>query len=454
MAAGGVFPSLCGHMLCVSLLVVQLTKSHALTINRAAVPHTARPGYVVSSLGYWGQDFKVDTSHKGDVAKHFSVLTNGDVITNSDVSGLLGLKVDLVVQSELASETWTDTVSLEIQNGNAMLLFPQQYYEGHILENQPPHVHVEGLDHLRAGIANDPDKVVHYKLTSANHKAFKLKKRKRNGIEHLKVISKETLDREEKHKHVLTIKAFTDNMEDNPAFAQVTIHVDDENDNVPQFEKSHYHQIIGDSTPALATVLKVKAQDPDDTTLKYALNPSPVFQVDPSSGDILLKSWKKLQAQSYELKVTAEDQDGKTSVPATVHIEVESDDDRRNGARQYHTFEPVFEPFVDSMNSHGHSRYKRETRSVKEFEVPESMVGELIRLSENMNERFTFKEPAPKNLQINRYTGAVRLKDGNRLNYEDQVRSALRCSFPETTILDLVSFSCFLCSVVHFRPGG
>ncbi len=396
----------------------------ALTINRASVPHTAKPGYLVSSLGYWGQTFKVDTSHKGDIARHFSVLTNGDVITNSDITGLLGLKVDLVVTNELATESWTDTVSLEIRDGNTMLLFPHQYYEGHVLENQPPHRRVQGLENLHAKIANDPDRVVHYKLTGENHKIFKLKRKQRNGIEHLRVVCKESLDREEKHKYVLTIKAFTDSSEDSPAFAQILVHVDDENDNAPQFEKSHYHTTISDQTPTLTTVLKLKATDPDNTALKYVSNSvSSLFTVDGSNGEILLKSRKLLEPQSYELKVYAEDEDGKTSEPATVHIEVESkdDEDQKNNL----VYQPV-EPFADGMPvfedniHHHHTRYKRETRSVKEFEVPESMVGELIRLSENMNERFMFKEPAPKNLDINRFTGAVRLRDGHRLNFEDK----------------------------------
>lgn len=410
----------CGYIFSISLLA---QFSNALNINRALVPHTAKPGYVVSSLAYWGQTFRVDTSQKGEVARHFSVLTNGDVITNSDISELLGQKVDLIVENQLASETWKDTVNLDIQDGNAMLLFPQQYYEGHVLENQPPHQSVQGLEDLHAEIRNSPDKVVHYKLTSESHKAFKLKKKKIDGIEHVKVITKETLDREEKRKHVLTIKAYTDSSEDIPAFAQVTVYIDDENDNLPEFEKSHYDATISDTTPALTTLLRVKAVDPDDTRIKYASSPNTVFSVDPEKGEVILKSRKALETLSYELKIFAVDQDGRTSrEPAIVHIEVESEKEKKREKEKYLSYEPVFEPFVDNMvgNDHQHFRYKREARSPKEFEVPESMVGELIRLSENLNERFSFKEPAPSNLEINRFTGAVRLKDGNRLDFEDQ----------------------------------
>ena len=419
MAANRLFLLLCGFLLNMSLLT-QL--SNAININRALVPHTARPGYVVSSLAYWGQSFRVDTSHKGEVARHFSVLTNGDVITNSDISELLGQKVDLIINSELGSDSWTDAVNLDIQDGNALLLFPQQYYEGHIIENQPPHENVRGLEDLLAKIESDPNKVVHYKMTSDSHKSFKLKKKKTNGIEHVKVISKETLDREEKHKHVLTIKAYTDGNEDVPAFAQITIYIDDENDNVPKFEKSHYHTTISDTTPALTPVLRVKALDPDDTEIKYVLNPSTLFSIDPEKGEIILKSRKALEAQSYEMRVFAEDQDGRTSDPATVHVEVEGEKKKRDNEDKYLSYEPVFQPFVDNMSGYHnhHSRYKRETRSTKEFEVPESMVGELIRLSENLNERFSFKDPAPQNLEINRFTGAVRLKDGNRLDFENE----------------------------------
>lgn len=395
----------------------------ALIIKRVHVPHTVKPGHIVATLANWGQDYKVDNSKHGNVSRHFSVLTSGDVITNSDISSLLGSKVDLVITSEMGSETWKDTVHLEVQNGNKILLFPQQYYSGHIFENQPPHTVVEGLENIRATIQDAPHKRIRYRLTSRNHKSFKLKKKNADGIDSMSVISREALDREQTDKHQLTIKAYTDDVTDEPTFAHVTIYIDDENDNIPEFQKSHYHVEISDSTPARTTVLRVKAIDADDSHVKYSVHPSTIFLIDPVTGDLILKSRKNLQPESYDLNVYAEDKDGQMSKPAMIHIDVKSENEEDREYRNkphFLSYAPIIDPYLDEVSIEPRVRHKRQARPYKEFEVPESMVSELIRLSENLNERFTFKQPAPKNLEINRFTGAVRLKDGEKLDYEMQ----------------------------------
>ena len=383
------------------------TYTDALIIRRSLVPHNAKPGFIVASLTYWGQRYTVDNTLRKDLTRYFTVSSTGDVITSADISELLGSKLSLVINNHLASELWQDAVHVDIQDGNHMLVFSENAYSGFIKENSPPGSTVKGLENVKAEVEQEPKKVL-YSISEGSNEAFQLKLKDINGESQVQVVTTKVLDREDKAKYVLTIRAASEDGKEEPVYSRATIIVGDENDNIPRFEKSHYYTTISDDTPALATVVRVKAVDPDDGKVKYVMEPHNLFKIHPEKGHIILKSRKRLDGNSYQLVVYAEDEDGQQSTPVTVHIEVKSSKDSSPLRFESHKKQKL------------HSRQKRDThvRSMKEFEVPESMVGELIRLSENDYERFAFHPPAPSMLDINRYTGAVRLKDQQRLDFE------------------------------------
>ena len=385
-------------------------------IRRALIPSNAQPGYIVTSLTYWGQHFTVDSaSSRKDASRFFTVSSYGDLITSSDISDLVGSKLSLVIDNSLGSEKWQEAVHVDIQDGNQMLVFSENSYSGYVMENRPANSPVKGLEDIFAAIKNEPFKKVIYSITTGTKDAFGLKEMVVNEVNHVQIVTRKPLDREQKDKYILTIKAEADDRSEEPAYARVTILIGDENDNIPRFEKSRYFTTISDDFPALATVVHVKAVDPDDGKIKYIMHPHELFKIDPQKGNIILKSRKHLEGQSYELVVYAEDQSGQKSEPVTVLIEVENI--HKKGSPL------LFQSLEASHLQHSHSRQKRDTKVLptKEFEVPESMVGVLIRLSENERyERFAFQPPAPAKLDINRYNGAVKLKDNERLDYENQ----------------------------------
>lgn len=392
---------------------ILLSCCHALMIRRVLIPSNAQPGYIVTSLTYWGQQFTVDNSIRKDISRYFTVSSTGDLITSSDISDLVGSRLSLVINNILATEKWQDAVHVEILDGDQMLVFSRNSYSGFILENKPEGSPVKGLEDIQASIRKEPSKKVIYSISNGSKDSFALKVKVVQGETRIQVVTKKALDREQKAKYILTIRAKSEDGSYEAAYARVTIVVGDENDNIPKFEKSRYFTTISDDFPALATVVHVKAVDPDDGKIKYIMQPHELFKIDPQKGNIILKSRKHLDGQSYELVVYAEDQGGKQSEPVTVLIEVED--------LHEHGSPLLFRQQQSQL--HSHSRHKRDTQVLptKEFEVPESMVGVLIRLSEGERyERFAFQPPAPGKLEINRYNGAVKLKEKKRLDYENQ----------------------------------
>ena len=384
------------------LLATLASCSYGLMIKRAIVPHNCQPGYVISSLTFWGQDFSLTSPDRMDIQKFFTILTNGDIITNSDVKHLLGEKIPIVVKSLLGSHSWKDALHLDIQNGDNLLLFSQQLYEGEIMENQPKETTVIGLEDITAQIKN-VKMPVHYEIYSGDSVPFELKTPKSNvkGLNRVQVITTEPLDREVKEKFLITIKATTDKPEDEPVFAKVRITILDENDNIPSFADSSGHVSIQDTIPALSPVFTVSATDPDKGQIQYYIDPSnELFFIEPTTGRIILNSRVNLNPQIYVLTIYAKDSGDQKSTPFTLTINVEG------------TLK--FEPHIEES----HSRKKREVRSLKEVEIPEIYSGNLLTLESAPNDRFAIKEPCPENLEIHPITGTVRVRGDTKLDYE------------------------------------
>ena len=389
-----VFPRM---RLLVMVMVICHHVSQALNIKRVTVPHDIEPGHIIARFVYWGQNFRIDSLASGMYSRYFSVSPHGQVMPNSPITHLKGENISLVIINELAGESWRDSVHLSIQDSRHLIVFPKHSYVGHILENQPGGTLVAGLDDIVAKIT-EGNKKVFYTFTSGPMTLFEISEHV-DGKNHIQIVSKVPLDREQRSHHVLSIKAVSDDVNDEPGYAKIIVNVDDQNDNVPRFEKSHYIATLTDATPPLSTIVQVKAVDPDDGKIKYLMEPHKYFRIDPDHGHIILKSRHGLEANQYQLRVYAEDSGGVMSDHITVDVQVTS---------ALH-FEPV------------HMRQRRSTHAVKEYDVPELQEGTLIRLTTGSHEhRFDLVEPLPPKLEIDSESGAVSLRQGERLDYEEE----------------------------------
>ena len=380
--------------------------SSSSSVHTTSIPHTAKTGHYVASVTYWGQSFSLQDQGTADVAKFFTILTNGDVVTTADISHLKNKKLTLIVNNDMTGESWREEIKIHVKNGDNILVFAKKQYQGHVLENQPADSLLEGLRGLRASLGTKYP-IVHYKISRGDTSLFYISK---NSHGHVEIRTKAALDREALSQHHLTIKAWVDDPQIRPIHTQVQVVVEDENDNIPQFETKAYTFSLMEETATDTVIGYVMAIDPDIGRLRYKMIDShPYFSIEENSGGIILLKKPTFYARSYDFDVMAEDADGKPSSPVKVHVEVELD-----GRLRYHP-----------GSQHQHLRHKRSLRSrgssfpVKEVEIPESSsVRTLIRLENNGNRMFRIEEPVPEMLMIHPTQGEVYLRDGMSLDYE------------------------------------
>ncbi|GMS87114.1 hypothetical protein PENTCL1PPCAC_9289, partial [Pristionchus entomophagus] len=153
------------------------------------------------------------------------------------------------------------------------------------------------------------------------------------------------LDREKADKHSFKIVASNSNSSSSvhTTALRVTVHVQDVNDNPPVFLQDDQHILLNDATLAGATLLRVRAEDPDvvhddavgvfyriaGTTFEYRRMVHPVenvFSIGEETGDIRLeKSVKDFTGGRFNILLAASDRnDSKghesfATVKATVH---------------------------------------------------------------------------------------------------------------------------------------
>ena len=369
------------------------------------VPHNCHPGYRVTSLPYWGQSFSLDEGNTEYVFDYFSVTSTGEIVTISELHSLLGQDVTLIIKNELASEHWTETVYIVVQDGHDMLQFTRQLYDGHISEKQSSGKLVGNLEDLYAFRGLDFDIQISYAIINVNEydKLFYLSQ-SNDSSQPVKIFSSKILDRKEQNVYTLNIRASSG---EEFTTATVTIHVD--RDTQPKILASEYHVVISENTPAMSSITQIKTLETDSARpFTFHMKTHSLFKINSETGHIILRSRKLLEPLTYELHVYVKTADGQHSKSALVIVEVDQMEDETLLR---------YTPHIDYSTR---SRNRRAVRATKKFEVKESLLGEIIRLADDSHERFSFTESPPTMLALNRETGVVKLKDGYRLDYEDQ----------------------------------
>lgn len=366
------------------------------------IPHDCSPGFLVTSLEFMGQSFFTElvSTHSAagsNVTHLFAVLHNGDLVTIADVSNLLGQEIQLSVSSRFGSNSWTDVVFVQVRHGDTVFTFTKQLYEGTLPENSERNSFVRGLDNLKAR-RKDRVVMVRYSLISGRMDLFQLVE---VGDGLLGLESLVSFDYEVETQYLLTLMAVSNDTDDKPIFARIRIFIENANDNSPVFENTSYYALVDDLTPPGGAVVQLVAFDADGDFVKYSFEPeNDDFGVDHNTGSVYVKqSCGYLELSSYRFVASATDLGGRQSSPAMITIETNCPDARKR----------VFP-----------ARSRRDIRPVKQIEIPESMYGDLLDLENGPQQLFSFKDPPPKDLDINPVTGTVRLRDGRKLDYESQ----------------------------------
>ncbi|XP_027762821.1 protocadherin-16 [Empidonax traillii] len=134
------------------------------------------------------------------------------------------------------------------------------------------------------------------------------------------------LDHEQRSRYTLTLRASDTRHETE---ANLTVLVEDVNDNAPTFTQSFYQVLLPEHTPAGSIILTVSATDPDsgsngNVTFHLAV-PSPDVAIDPSNGTLFTTRQMEFDASQPTLDLVVEAHDhGSPSLSswATVQLQV------------------------------------------------------------------------------------------------------------------------------------
>lgn len=125
------------------------------------------------------------------------------------------------------------------------------------------------------------------------------------------------LDREKQDEHVIGILAETDSSPPLTALFELVLHVQDENDRVPEFDSNPYDLLVAENVEKESTILRVNARDADignSGDIRYSFDTSigemaNVFHIDEYSGVIsLLTPLDREKRNDYRFQVVATDQ--------------------------------------------------------------------------------------------------------------------------------------------------
>ncbi|XP_077387618.1 protocadherin alpha-C2-like isoform X1 [Festucalex cinctus] len=189
--------------------------------------------------------------------------------------------------------------------------------------------------------AVDPDvgsnTVKTYHLSESEHFNIEVQTG-REGTKLADLILNKVLDREQQAVHNLILTAVDGGIPPRSGTASIIIHVLDNNDNSPLFDKSIYNVKIMENSPIGSLVIDLNATDLDegsnsDLTYSYSLytpeKTQETFQLNPSTGEITVKGMLNYEDfRIYDMEVIAADKGvNSLSGQCTIKIQVEDMND-------------------------------------------------------------------------------------------------------------------------------
>lgn len=370
----------------------------------AVLPHDVYPGYEVTQF-----DTKQPSNFhlmENGFSEFFTVLGNGLVMTTSDLSPLVDRPVNLIVLEELANSTETHFLHLYVINRRNMVTFSHDHLgEGEVPENSAPGTLIDGFPVLWAR-GSFP---VHYTVLpdETGERVFALKQEDsdKTGFNltlnsqkvGVRVVTAKPLDREAKKLYNLAIHASDGNFLSSSQISGV-VHVLDENDNSPVFERDlytfdirptnldaiHKNSVALPGWKRFSTVGKVVAKDTDGDKVAYKLlTPSSLFVVVPQTGELILAGEPEITTEEdSECAVIVEAHDVRTpsrsaEKPAKVIV-------------RFLTSEPI-EMELHRIQKRRVTRAVRPTKKVDFTEADGKMEGTIAFYLEKENEKETYK---------------------------------------------------------------
>ncbi|KAK3099557.1 hypothetical protein FSP39_006219 [Pinctada imbricata] len=212
--------------------------------------------------------------------------------------------VVVAIDSGAIRLTGTGTVNVKVQdvNDNTPQFDRNSAYIGHVAENE--NVQTEILTVHATDADHGHNSEITYRLVDSLDGKFAIITN--SG----KILTQRSLDREEYDHYDLQVVAEDHGNLPRSAVANVTVYVDDVNDNSPKFERPSYHQTLNNPTLSGQFVIGVTALDRDvgsNGQVEYSLSGTDAskFGVDANRG--IVKAKEQLSGSTYRCQITASD---------------------------------------------------------------------------------------------------------------------------------------------------
>ncbi|EDO28091.1 predicted protein, partial [Nematostella vectensis] len=219
---------------------------------------------------------------------------------------------------------WTLRITVTDTN-NFQPTFGADFYLGYIAEEAAQGTTVGGLEKCHA---EDKDRsgIDRYEIVSGNERGYFVAETKTVGAQKFLVL-KATNTRivRDPARPSITLTVRANDGGGLHGTTRIQIDIQDTNNNPPVFEKSEYTVTIGEDTPVMTSILRVRARDADigrNGGIYYYLRNTQDFTIDAITG--VIRPIHMLDSQSGQqrtLEVTARDR-GSSPKAANVNVQV------------------------------------------------------------------------------------------------------------------------------------
>nr|XP_049595203.1 protocadherin alpha-C2 [Syngnathus scovelli] len=349
----------------VHLLVLLYTVHVLASVTHYSIPEELKEGSVVANLA---NDLSLDVASLIRRKMRVDIIANKKYLDVNKETGELYI-VEKIDREHICTTKSTSScyLKLEVTLENPLRIFNIELEILDMNDNAPQFrreaIHLDLSESTPAGerfsLSNavDPDvgsnSVSTYRLSESEHFNIEVQTG-RDGSKLADLILKKTLDREQQALHNLILTAVDGGTPPRSGTVSIIVHVLDNNDNAPLFDKSIYNVKIMENSPIGSLVIDLNATDLDegsnsDLTYTYSLytpeKTQNTFNLNPSTGEIFVKGMLNYEDfKIYDMEVIAADR-GVTSLSGQCTIKIQIEDMNDNhpeiSIKSFHT--PVSE---------------------------------------------------------------------------------------------------------------
>ncbi|XP_071177027.1 neural-cadherin-like isoform X2 [Mytilus edulis] len=279
-------------------------------VSKLHVPHLTPPDSVIitiSSLA--GIPSLVNQQELSGIFD----LSDTEFKSKGDLSGFLGGTFDIIIKSDVHTSEQHHLL-VKVDNSSKLFSFSHHQYFASVLENSARHTKLDVIGDLFVNCDTD----VSLRFVSGMGDKFYVKRHKNGAKQGVEIYTNGPLDREKKDSYSLLLQAKS--LDGKIAQTVIHVYIQDENDEIPEFNQTKYTTNIPAGLSVGSSILKVHAIDKDIGTISYHLEGTTDFSINPISGDIILSS-NSYSVNDHKFRVVATDQGGlKSSANIQINI--------------------------------------------------------------------------------------------------------------------------------------